>query len=1168
LTSGLQLAAGLQRSSEFDDTALRKKVQEDLIKIGKTVEFRIVLADINGNIGDIQILDEQEIPSLLTSNQWNLIREIVLAIKGRTSTVFQTVKEAVETFIDSSRESLDTAETKPFNIDAEIAFLLNGMSDGDLRSFAELHEDPVSDEQIELYIYTCFLIFTRTRSAESLEQAIQRTEGWIAVTASEHPDRDRRFHIFGMILAEMSQEENDWRDGMYDLTTLGRRIWGEIRNVGHLDRGVEVAGKNLLPAPRFSSLGVGYGKKFEDSGSMVDLQYAVEYNEFALAVVPINHHVRPALLNNLGWVLGKRFELTGKPVDLSRAVELSGKAIEVTPLGHPDRGIWLSNFGYWLGTQFMQTGEMEALNRAIQLSEEAVTAASHDDSDLAGCLFSLGIWLYRRFGRIGIMSDLQRAVEVSEEAMLATSLNDPFRAGRLGNLANCLEARFEQTGDLGDLELAIKISNEAVGVLHFDHPDRPGCLMLLGNLLSRRSELTGEIGDLDHAVEAAEKALAGLPSNSPNRAGWLSNLGAKLGDRFKKTGVMADLDRAVKVSDEGVAAMPFGHRDRARALNILGNRLRERSYATGSSEDLRQSLLRYKEGWNSPNTEPSRRIKLARTAASILASQSKWEESSAFLGDAIKLLPLVSPQSLKHTDKQYLLAEFAGLASMAAATTLNAGKEAYHALQLLELGRGVIAGLLMEVRRDISDLGQQHPDLAKSFTSLRDELDAPADRTISLIPSPNTSSWESQASRRLEADQEFDKLLIKIRAQPGFENILLPPTVDELMAAANPGPIIVVNLSSYCCVAFLVERCQIRALELPQLSLEEVEKRAKNLRSDLTTTLAWLWRVVAYPCLEALGFTQPPSEDNWPHIWWIPTGALSHFPLHAAGRHFDSSKETVLDRVMSSYSSSVKALIYGRRQRVRMPAPSELEDALLVGMQNTPDQPPLPFAAREVAMLEDLCPSLRLKPVRLPRQRREDVLAHFRTCKIFHFAGHGESDPSEPSRSRLLLEDWKTTPLTVSDLRDHCLHENSPFLAYLSACSTGANKVERLTDETIHLISACQLAGFRHVVGTLWEVDDWYSVYAARVVYEAVRDKEWKDEAVALGVHKAARLLRAKTGGGGQGDIPVDVDERREVAAIIDREGGGSGRNRGVYDDAIPEEGIPSIWAAYIHVGP
>lgn len=83
--------------------------------------------------------------------------------------------------------------------------MLHDMSDEHLRSFVELHEDPANDEQIELYIYTCFLISKRTLSKGHLEQAIQRAQGWIAVLAIDHPDYARRFQILDTISAWMSQ---------------------------------------------------------------------------------------------------------------------------------------------------------------------------------------------------------------------------------------------------------------------------------------------------------------------------------------------------------------------------------------------------------------------------------------------------------------------------------------------------------------------------------------------------------------------------------------------------------------------------------------------------------------------------------------------------------------------------------------------------------------------------------------------------------------------------------------------------------------------------------------------------------------------------------------------------------------------------------------------------
>ncbi len=88
-----------------------------------------------------------------------------------------------------------------FHIEAEITSCLHDMSDDDLRSFAELHEGPVNDEQIELHIYTCFLISKRTRSTEHLEQVIQRTKGWIAELNIDHPDYARRLRILGMMSA-------------------------------------------------------------------------------------------------------------------------------------------------------------------------------------------------------------------------------------------------------------------------------------------------------------------------------------------------------------------------------------------------------------------------------------------------------------------------------------------------------------------------------------------------------------------------------------------------------------------------------------------------------------------------------------------------------------------------------------------------------------------------------------------------------------------------------------------------------------------------------------------------------------------------------------------------------------------------------------------------------
>ncbi|PQE15172.1 TPR domain-containing protein [Rutstroemia sp. NJR-2017a BBW] len=198
-------------------------------------------------------------------------------------------------------------------------------------------------------------------------------------------------------------------------------------------------------------------------------------------------------------------------------------------------------------------------------------------------------------------------------------------------------------------------------------------------------------------------------------------------------------------------------------------------------------------------------------------------------------------------------------------------------------------------------------------------------------------------------------------------------------------------------------------------------------------------------------------------------------------------------------------------------------------------------------MLEELCPSLKLNPVK-PTPSRDEILEHLRTCKIFHFASHGQSNPLEPSESCLVLE--------VADLRDCKLQENSPFLAYLSACSTKANKADRLVDEEIHLVSACQLAGFQHVIGTLWEVSDEYCVGVARVLYETIKEEGMIDNAVYKGLHRAVKALRDK-------DITITQTEESDIA-------GSSNKPREsdwVIPGGLSQIGGPLRWAAYIHAG-
>ncbi|XP_044716527.1 uncharacterized protein HRG_10059 [Hirsutella rhossiliensis] len=363
---------------------------------------------------------------------------------------------------------------------------------------------------------------------------------------------------------------------------------------------------------------------------------------------------------------------------------------------------------------------------------------------------------------------------------------------------------------MDDLSRAVEVADMAVAATPQDHPDLARRLSNLGNNLGRRFERTDSMDDLDHAIEVADMAVAATPQDHPDLARRLSNLGNNLGSRFERTDSMDDLDHATEVAHMAVDATPQDHPDRAGWLNNLRNRLGRRFERTGSMDDLDRALSSYKDGWRCEVAPPSKRIHLAWKAASILTRRLNWDESSQLLEEAARLLPTVSPRSLQNADKQHMLSDFAGLSSMAAATALNAGKEAHHALELLELGRGVIASLLLEMRTDVSDLEEQHPG--------------------TMLPTSRESplSQESQLERHREAEIRFNEVVHEIRTHPGFEDFLHPPAAEQLMTAARLDPIVVINAHSLWCDAFIVDLHDIKALQssnssegfnLPQMTI-------------------------------------------------------------------------------------------------------------------------------------------------------------------------------------------------------------------------------------------------------------------------------------------------------------------------------------------------------------
>ncbi|KAM0493461.1 hypothetical protein ACHAP8_009288 [Fusarium lateritium] len=961
-------------------------------------------------------------------------------------------------------------------------------------------------------------------------------------------------------------------------------------------------------AKYLSNLAASFKIRFSVTGDLKDMEDGIAMARKAVSVTTSSDLELPKWLNNLGNHLSNRHLVTGSLEDLEESINLNRRAIDTTS-DTKLRGLFLNNLSAKLDLKAEATGNSNTYEEAIQLARTALALTPDGHPDQAKWLNNLSAHLIERFHRLWDLSDLQNAINSASKAADLTP-NGPTKALYLAAVVDGLIHRYEKMGSLTDLEEAIRITEMAIGMLPIHHSRRPRIVSILADILKNRYLRHQKIQDLDRAIELSREAVDATPDNQPFKAAYLDRLAVQLCLRssrsrtdpnlwkdleesiqLEKTAIAitaknrptwcpknnlqsmlvikwaltkqnAILDECARLQREALEEIPGDHQYRSEMLNTLGYRLRD---GAKNDSDLGKASECFLEALQNKNAPAISRVRAGSALLQCCPDKQKaYEAAQVIMG----LLPHLITRSHETSDKQHAAGQRAGMACSGAAAALKADRPAFEALQVLELGRGVLAKYSEEMLLGPVKLGRLSPKQAKTYTHLRDELQL----SNTLSQGNSLQDHINQLNKRYSAAEELEELIGEIRKLPGFEDLWTAPTEAETLQAAKYGPVVVINISHARCDAIIIEKHQIRSLALLNVA-DGLAKFARKGDFGSTKVLEWIWDKITQPVLDALGYTQPPGDDAWPHVWWIPTASLTLFPLHASGYLRRETSETVIDRVVSSYASSIRAIIRGREKPLSLQLSTTVtQRALLVGMQYTPGIGPLPFADKEVDIVQELCKSLGLETTR-PGLRKEYVSRDLLHCKVFHFAGHGYTDEQDPSNSHLLLEDWKDNVFSVGDLQRMNLREQEPFLAYLSACGTGQMKQYDLVDESIHLISAYQLAGFRHVIGTLWKVSDQCCVDIARTTYESMKDSGLTDEGVSWGLHRASTELRDKWvkeqnkgGSSSRKGVVVVRNDKSNISGDKERCNDENGRDIVAVEDE-DEDGEQVQWAPYVHFG-
>lgn len=67
---------------------------------------------------------------------------------------------------------MESLEIEEIQIDGEVASSLLELDNDDLEAFAELHENMTDDNEVELFIFTCFHLFKKIGSPDWADKCL------------------------------------------------------------------------------------------------------------------------------------------------------------------------------------------------------------------------------------------------------------------------------------------------------------------------------------------------------------------------------------------------------------------------------------------------------------------------------------------------------------------------------------------------------------------------------------------------------------------------------------------------------------------------------------------------------------------------------------------------------------------------------------------------------------------------------------------------------------------------------------------------------------------------------------------------------------------------------------------------------------------------------------
>ncbi|KAG1788928.1 CHAT domain-containing protein [Suillus plorans] len=775
----------------------------------------------------------------------------------------------------------------------------------------------------------------------------------------------------------------------------------------------------------------------------------IHLRRVVLGLCPLGHQLRPRALNKLAQAVEARFDQHGSMDDLDTSIQLGREAVSLCPEGHADRGTYLNNLADSLTSRFEHQGKLNDLDEAISLHEGALRLrpVGHQYRDFS--LDNLGGVLVRRFNKRGDIDDITQAISLCREALTLRPPGHPHHDTTLNNLALALKTRYVETHVSEDLNEAIDLYRESIRLMRLDHPERHVTLHNLSSVLCSRFTQTQKNEDVEEAIVLCQQSLEALHSLHPDRHYSYFRLREAYMSRYQILHDPADLSLAIENFRPASRHPTQGFPERI--MEVIEWARQAEVYQHESALEAYQMCFELFDSH-------------VMTRSSII---SRREAATAFRH--ARSLPVDAAScAIRHVNLR-------------------------RAVELVEQGRGQQWSLASRLRTPVEDLESAKPTLARNYLELSKHVSNAAQSSATIT---DRAAADREATEYRNLTRQWEAAVAEIRDVPAFSRFLLPPSYEDLQAAARQGPVIILVASKYSCSAIIVPMSgDPHHVPLPSVSLADLTNlkdrfaRAireasrmspKESRTDLIVLSRIIWDQIMLPIVNALEHVLKVKRRS--RIWLCPTAAFTSIPLHAAHpfqtKADRSGKEPCLeDLYICSYTPTLSALIRSRQLMKKRVSPSFV--AIGQGQPGAGKGKALLAVDSELELVHKLVPAMANRTtISGDEATRAGALSALQQNTWVHLACHGKQDPKQPYDSHFVMRDEHLTLLDI--MERHVPHAE---FAFLSACHTAVGD-EDTPDEVIHLAAGLQFSGFKSVVGTLWEVDDSVAKHVVEAFYK------------------------------------------------------------------------------------